>query len=123
MKKIKRPHFYTKLINGDVTKEPVITESDFNEWFDDLLKNSVRVYGSSRDLDEGVFALGKTLGEEDTHTALLIDIQPIKKETAEDVLVKAVEDHLAQFKLRGVSIDKLRKALEEYQAALGESDE
>lgn len=112
---MRKPYFYTNLLNGDTTSEPVITESDFNEWFDDLLKNSVRVYGSSHHLDEGVFALGKTLGEEDTHTALLVDIQPIKKETAEDVLREMLK--------KGQILPTDKGLFYRAKAALGELDE
>ncbi len=95
---MKRPHFYTNLLNGDKTIEPVITEKDFDRWFNEhvepinrMLSEGIEVWSDDwgdfkgehmwSDKEDSCVALNMN-----THKALLINIQPLKKETAEDVL-------------------------------------
>lgn len=32
------PQFYTTLLNGDVTTEPVVTKEDFNTWYEEVME-------------------------------------------------------------------------------------
>lgn len=80
---IKKPQFYTELLNGDKTKERVITKEDFDLWFNDLLKDAVEVYGNKNGAQWFV-TKGRHVREE--HKALLINIEPIRQESCADVL-------------------------------------
>jgi len=74
---IKKPHFYRNLINGDRVSENVITEEDFDQWFNEMLADSTKVY-------TGPSYNGHWIDVETMHTtetALLINITEIKKET------------------------------------------
>ena len=82
---IKKPHFYTELLNGNTTSEPVITKTDFDLWLKDILKNSVKV-NCARISDDWNCSEYTLPTDEWTHTALLIDIKLKKQETAEDIL-------------------------------------
>ena len=92
--KIEKPHFYTELLNGDKVKDPVITKDDFDIWYDEninkMLSEGVEVMCADRDtcnwwskLDDDVAWHSK---------ALLINIQPIKKETREERLEAFVRE-------------------------------
>lgn len=66
-----------------------LTKSDFNEWYDreikPLFENAVEVTGAL-DGNNITQPFGQVRGSHDIHNALLIKIEPIKKETAEDLL-------------------------------------
>lgn len=66
-------------------------ERNLSQWFQRFVapyefydpKDAVGVFGS---LNDGTWAYGRNKIDVDTHRALLINIEPIKKDTAEDVL-------------------------------------
>ena len=103
--KIQKPHFYRNLINGDRVSENVITEKDFDQWFNEMLANAVEVYGPQMYGNEfNGFVLP------DTHKALLIHITEIKRETPADVLREILDDPDAA--LLPSHIERAKRALE-----------
>jgi hypothetical protein len=76
---IKKPQFYRHLLSGIDTKEPVITEQDFDLWLKSLLSEAVEVNGWLEPKEDNWWRAGKVSSP--TAKALLINIQPIKKET------------------------------------------
>jgi len=117
MKKIERPDW------DDVLEEDPLSitqEDELNTWFNqfvepinELLENAVKVYGIPQDN----CTFGQDQDNYDTHKALLIDIQPIEKETAEDVL-KDFLKHQGNFK--NIDLDILATRA---KAALEPSDD
>lgn len=75
---------------------------DFNIWYDNVFKGAVEVE-CTRSLPD---QLGAWYASENgiypkTHTALLVNIEPIKKETAEDILKDMVEEYKDTEKYKG----------------------
>lgn len=77
---------------------PTSISYDLNKWFDThvepinkMLSKGVEVHKTSGSLkycwlDKPIDAMGFVQGNYPTHKALLINIEPIKQETAEDIL-------------------------------------
>lgn len=59
----------------------------FDDWYDNVFKYAVEMYRYS----ENVWSPNPQSG--DTHTAVLINVRPIKKETAEDLLKEFIKQH------------------------------
>lgn len=98
IKKIKRPYWdLTGLVDWQ------LKGSVFTKWFDEniepinrALDEAVKVYAHKAfetDEEGNVYYWGKDPSVGDKYKALLINIEPIKKETAEDVLRDIVEDN------------------------------
>jgi len=94
-----------------------------NKWFDEhvepinkMLSEGEMIYGY---MNHGVFwkRPEEPSQRETTHTALLINIQPIKKETAEDVL----RDYFDYAKFLTFGNPKAKLLFERVKKVLGES--
>lgn len=95
-----------------------VTEHDFNKWWQaeivPLFENAVEVYGLncngwssfSQYHNEPQTNTPEQQGK--THRALLINIQPIKEETAEDMLREIVESSTKRLGM--VDVEKIDKA-------------
>jgi len=104
MKKIKRPDwkYIFRYYKHELTEYAI---SELNIWFDqnieplnEIIENAIHVKGEYRKdrafSDENGWAFDQSFATtRTTHKALLINIRPIKKETAEDVL-RDIIDHL-----------------------------
>jgi hypothetical protein len=129
MKKIERPLWLTN---------NVLTVT-FYQWFDKhvepvnrAIENAVDVYGNVYEPYKGevncsTFDVAKC--NTNTHRALLINIQPIKKESAEDVLRDFVKEHIVyawnhENRDMNYSLQKLQErakaALADLEGAAGE---
>lgn len=96
---MKKPHFYKKLLNGDTTKEPVITKKDFDLWYDDIFNNKIKVYGTP---GKSSYHLAPTT--EDTHFAFLVGLQKVEEDSEEKILKDFI---LKQYCLSRNDIDDL----------------
>lgn len=67
----------------------------FNEYYEEeirpLFENAVQVTGCKDDMDIWHYAKGIFRDDHDTHKALLIKIEPLEEETAEDLLRQIIE--------------------------------
>ena len=94
--KIEKPNWHVELItlNKSSSGMSLAQEQWLNEWFhqevepiNKILAEGVEVSGDVDDFSMSEWRSTKGRGyENNTHKALLINIQPIKKDTAEDVL-------------------------------------
>lgn len=105
--KIERPCF-KKLLEGIALSQQVALLEDwfkqYVEPINKLLALGVQVHGATF---EGLNEWTKTKLSNDDHKALLINIQPIKKETAEDVLRDLHERCLVEHE--GITSDLARR--------------
>lgn len=94
----------------------------FNEWYDEVFKDVMTVYGKPgvsnwclNRRDERNHSVISSNFINDTHTAILISIQPIKTGSADDLLKEFVHiwdaDNLSNEAFRP-TINKVRKYLE-----------
>ena len=124
--KIIRPDWYSRY--GHRSHE--VGLNDLNNWFQDWFSENVKPINKM--LSEGVEVYstthtghGKTWNSaqvmDDTHTALLINIRPVKKETAEDVLREFIEE--AEHWFDGNSCDIKPSLVKRAKAALGDLNE
>jgi hypothetical protein len=74
--------------------EYFLSKSEFNEWYDIVFKDAVDVE-CTRTLSDhpGAWYASENGTYPKTHTALLINIQPIKKESAEDILKDMIKEY------------------------------
>lgn len=80
----------------------VLLEESLDEWYADLeawhaevFKDAVEVYGGSFASNGWTFCSDEEY-QKTTHTALLINIQPIKEESAEDILEQLVRNGITE---------------------------
>lgn len=96
----------------------VCNQESFTQWFDthiepinQMIEDAVEVVGSKEWGDWTSQSLGNVSNEYRTHKALLINIEPIKKETAEDVLRDLIEYAKNNVSVRELT-ERARKVLE-----------
>lgn len=78
------------------------------EHLERVLEQAVKVSGLTHDEGMEIMAFSKCEAINDTHTALLINVQPIVRDTAESILRDLVEDYKDDLKY---SVDKTRNDL------------
>lgn len=93
--KIKRPIWYRAMLPYNLTNEDSASCSEaFDRWFDEQIEPINKLFEDAVEVRKFEHSLWSTHAQSNwfsdenkcSHKALLIDIQPIKKETAEDVL-------------------------------------
>ena len=121
MKKIEKPYWTSIFVDPDGVR--LIPRSEINKWFDthvqpvnDVIENASQAWGF-KDI-EGKWYFDTEPCEEDTHTALLVGIESLKDETAEDLLREIVAHYDGN-----VIMERDKEFLARAKAALGESDE
>lgn len=95
MKKIVRPDFKYICKGDHYMKTPTLYEENFMNWFNEQVEpinqaidDAIVVYCDNPQLDHHSCNNLWTMNNvsNDTHKALLINIEPLKKDTAEDIL-------------------------------------
>lgn len=95
-----------------------ITKKDFDEWYDEVFKGALTVYGWMDGDGACRFSEMKVIGSdkgEATHSATLIGITPVMEESAEDLLRELVDEIWGNTSVGGKvpeSIHKARRYLE-----------
>ena len=92
---------------------PFLTKSTMNRWFEEkvepinkMLSEGTKVEGYFTDSGYWIYDISKP-----THKALLINIEPIKKDTAEDVLRDFVEAWEGRSGFTGKELSQRAKAV------------
>ena len=127
--KIERPSFLPNPYCPDIYPEESKRLCQlFIDWFDihvtpinKMLSEGVEVYGSMKTKNK-TWTPENNLGCLQDHKALLINIQPIKKETAEDVL-RAYIKHDEMIEKRDGLNEAVKVIYERAKAILGDSDD
>ena len=104
MKTIERPD-WQMICESLHTENDYLREDHVNRWFDThiephnkLIESAVEVYAHNPNKQLTPDNWKSVKYDQDTHRAYLIGIEPIKKDTAEDVLRDIVNKDLTNFK-------------------------
>jgi hypothetical protein len=82
--------------NSDRTMYDGDAEIQFNKWrdalVDQLAKHVIYTHGFQIEDADNAWVFGETSSDDDTHSALLLDIQPIKRGVTKSSIIAALYD-------------------------------